>query len=151
MFRYFRNNLITGETQNEYIVAKVSEATVGLYRCQVKNQPSETYIYDLRSDVEARILEEPMTQTAAVGRDVTLHCRINVQASPRPSNTWTFTPAVGDQSPVVLDATTAFLADDNQRLVLPNVQTSQAGNYTCTARNRVGSQTATAAVQVTEG
>ena len=92
-----------------------------------------------------------MSQTVAAGSDVTLRCLINIDSSPPPSASWTFTSAAGDKKPVALNAITSFLVDKDQQLVLMNIEERNGGDYACTASNQFGQQTANAVVRILPG
>ncbi|XP_075751458.1 cell adhesion molecule Dscam1 isoform X5 [Rhipicephalus microplus] len=128
------------KAEPEYSVAfinSVDEKSAGNYTCIVKN----IFGFDSYSaylDVEAPpVLKKTTPDTNVVqGGSVTLNCQAT--GSPKPTVNWSRTPATAGGA-VVPAAETRMVASPNGTLLIEDVVAEDAGKYTCTARNSIGS------------
>ncbi|XP_054741014.1 muscle M-line assembly protein unc-89 isoform X2 [Anastrepha obliqua] len=133
-------------------VSKVTSEASGVYKCVAKNEHSEIdtqcyfKVYSAQADGDE---QEPMF--ALPLRDV-YHSSQNdliidtkVRGNPRPKITW-----VKDNLPVVLDDRRVQIEhlDGVCELIINKPTSSDSGVYTCTAENKLGSQTTTHTVVV---
>ncbi|XP_069169162.1 cell adhesion molecule Dscam2 isoform X2 [Procambarus clarkii] len=117
---------------------KLREHHSGSYTCEAANAAATVnYTAAVRVKVSPRWVVEPASATALVGSTVVLDC--SARGYPVPELTWMRAPgeAAKDFQAVGLDGRRASQAP-NGSLVLPDVSTSSAGWFLCSAANTVG-------------
>ncbi|KAL1476844.1 hypothetical protein MTO96_036197 [Rhipicephalus appendiculatus] len=128
---------VKAETQYSVVfINSVDERTAGNYTCIVKN----IFGFDSYSaylDVEAPpVLKKTTPDTNVVqGGSVTLSCLAT--GSPKPSVNWS--RSAGTAGVVALAADPRMQASPNGTLLIEEVRAEDAGKYTCTAQNAIGS------------
>ncbi|KAL3218119.1 hypothetical protein MRX96_050867 [Rhipicephalus microplus] len=128
---------VKAETQYSVVfVNSVDERTTGNYTCIVKN----IFGFDSYSaylDVEAPpVLKKTTPDTNVVqGGSVTLSCLAT--GSPKPSVNWS--RSSGTAGAVALAANPRIQSSPNGTLLFEGVAAEDAGKYTCTAQNAIGS------------
>ena len=125
---------IKKESDTVYIltIEKVSSNNVGTYECAIKNRVGEA-----RSKVLLSLLTEPSftkdlgeITSGKVGELVTLE--VGTEGNPKPVVTW-----YKDGTAISTTESTA----NSSRLRLEGVKLEDAGEYYCTAKNRIGEKT----------
>lgn len=152
---YFNGKLLVGNVDKytisggELVVRSVTMADLGMYQCIVETVEGSVQAAARMklNDGYPKIIGKPQDTTAIEGEMVTMLCEIH--GSPLPTVGWadgSGTKVISSERMKVTEESRGdlFIA----RLMIFNVGQHDVGNFTCTAKNKLGKARATASLMV---